>query len=426
MPILYVHGVNTRTREPFENGIRRYLRRYVAPAISDDPATVMIEQAFWGDVAVKFAFDGVSRPRSQLLGQGADEIADISGLHKVLAAATLNEYVAEWPSAAPSPSDALIGGSAPASDPTASPISLDSFSEDELSDLLAGIIGAVVPNETERCRLTIAADEVSRDARIRAKLSQEQSAEVQVAILLDAIQARSTEGQVLLAQGFADWVGRVRDRVGEAVRRSVSFPVYAASVVAAELRKPLHELVSLFIGDAFHYLHTRLDGTGPGVIPRRVLDQLMLARSNQRERNGEKIVVLSHSMGGQIVYDAVSHFLPSNEAYADIRVDFWCATASQVGFFEEAKLFLASDPQYGAASLVPLPHKNLGAWWNAWDPNDILSFKASGVFQEVDDEPYSSGMSLLSAHGGYLERPSFYRQWAEKLGRAAARGWRPS
>ena len=41
----------------------------------------------------------------------------------------------------------------------------------------------------------------------------------------------------------------------------------------------------------------------------------------------------------------------------------------------------------------------------------------------ADDEPFDSGMGLVSAHGGYLKRPSFYRRFADKLDAARAAGW---
>ena len=132
-------------------------------------------------------------------------------------------------------------------------------------------------------------------------------------------------------------------------------------------------------------------------------------------------MVLSHSMGGQIVYDIVTHFLPnlkSHEKYKDIYIDFWCASASQVGFFEELKLFLASDEKYSAKSgqRVPRPDKQyLGYWWNVWDYNDFISYSAKDIFDEVEDGVYNTGMFLMDAHGGYLVRPSFFRQFAEKL-----------
>ena len=107
-----------------------------------------------------------------------------------------------------------------------------------------------------------------------------------------------------------------------------------------------------------------------------------------------------------------------------LRIDFWCATASQVGFFEEAKLFLASDRAVHAPAKVPFPAQALGVWWNVWDPNDVLSFTGRDIFERVDDAAYDSGMPLTRAHGGYLQRRSFYRALGDKLRAAAAAGWK--
>ena len=127
-------------------------------------------------------------------------------------------------------------------------------------------------------------------------------------------------------------------------------------------------------------------------------------------------MLLTHSMGGQIAYDTVTSFLPT--AHSSIKVDFWCATASQVGYFEELNMFLASSNDFSKATgkRTPLVTSNLGHWWNVWDRNDILSFTTQGIFAEgIDDEEYKTGLSVAAAHGGYLERPSFYRKFADKL-----------
>jgi hypothetical protein len=129
-------------------------------------------------------------------------------------------------------------------------------------------------------------------------------------------------------------------------------------------------------------------------------------------------------MGGQIVYDAVSHFLPGNPEFQGLKINFWCATASQVGFFEEAKLFRASSRENLPGHPVLFPDKHLGVWWNVWDHNDVISYTARDIVMSVDDEPFDSGMSLFYAHGGYLDRPSFYRLFAKKLESAKMRGWR--
>ncbi len=133
--------------------------------------------------------------------------------------------------------------------------------------------------------------------------------------------------------------------------------------------------------------------------------------------------MLTHSMGGQIVYDLVTHFLPGAQGP---RIDFWAATASQVGLFEEEKLFLASQPQYSAAhnNKTPFPDRRyLGAWWNVWDNNDIISYTAAPIFEGVDDECFNSGISFVQAHSEYLARPSFYRKFADKLKHAMEKNW---
>ncbi|MGE3154912.1 MAG: hypothetical protein AB7G48_13750 [Nitrospiraceae bacterium] len=71
MPIIYVHGVATRDPNSSFAEIKQYLRRFVAPVISAKQEDVFIDQSFWGDAGAHFAWNGASRPRSLLLGQGA-------------------------------------------------------------------------------------------------------------------------------------------------------------------------------------------------------------------------------------------------------------------------------------------------------------------------------------------------------------------
>jgi hypothetical protein len=66
MPILYIHGVATRSTNFFQdsqwNGIKSFLRTYVAPVISASPGDVLIEPVYWGDVASGLAWNGASYP----------------------------------------------------------------------------------------------------------------------------------------------------------------------------------------------------------------------------------------------------------------------------------------------------------------------------------------------------------------------------
>jgi hypothetical protein len=415
MPILYVHGVNTRCRKGFL-ALEGYLRRYIAPAISSRPDTVLIDDVFWGDAGVNFAWGGVCRPRSRILGMGpgATELSAVEGALTAAAYAEALDRVPEPPPAAPATGGLIAGGARP-SGSTQPGVRPRDLSQDELADLLAVTIASQVPESAEQTRLILAADDVARDPATSAMLARAATAEDELDALFDEVHRRAERDAALVAAGFASLLAKVRDTLKEGFGRALGLPAYAVSVVAAEMRKPLNEFISVFLGDVFAYLNGRGKAPTPGEIPRRMLAKLRHAHENKAERDGEPLVVLSHSMGGQIVYDAVTHFLPNIAEFEDIRIDFWCATASQVGFFEETKLFVAQSPEYKTGNPVPFPAKNLGIWWNVWDHNDFISFTAQDICAGVDDEHFDSGMSLLAAHGGYLKRPSFFRKFAEKL-----------
>ncbi len=300
-----------------------------------------------------------------------------------------------------------------------SDIRLKDLTPDELSDLLSTVIveGNLYPGT--RPELIIAADEVAHDPATPTVLAQCSTIQEELE-RLSALLDQKRVG-VLVAQGTGIW-SKIVDRLGEATSRAVNAPAYTLSTVVAETREPINRMVTLFIGDVFVYLRTRQNSMSPGPIPKVVIDTLTEAK---KAAPNEPLIVLTHSMGGQIIYDLVTHFLPKSQS--NLRIDFWCATASQVGLFEEMKLFLESSPQYSKTkgNKVPFPDKQyLGGWWNVWDHNDFISYTAAPIIEGVDDESYDSGVSLIKAHGGYLMRPSFYRKFGAKLAAAKKRNWR--
>ncbi len=194
------------------------------------------------------------------------------------------------------------------------------------------------------------------------------------------------------------------------------------------IRRPLEEFVPVFIGDVMTYVATRGTAAAPGPIIQRTLVGLEVAAFAAQSRQ-EPLVVLTHSMGGQIVYDLVTHFLPQMPENRGLRIDYWCAAASQVGFFEELGLFLASEPDRGRepATLTPLPSPDhLGGWWNVWDHADLLSFRAAGIFDGVDDSAFFAAGSLTTDHYKYLIQPEFYQLFAERLSVSLGRSGRPA
>jgi hypothetical protein len=192
----------------------------------------------------------------------------------------------------------------------------------------------------------------------------------------------------------------------------------------SDFRLPVSQLIARFIGDVFCYLSKRGDAERPGAIPLRVLTKLLEAQATS-DRTGEPLIVLTNSMGCEIMYDIITHFLPNVPEYSHIKVDYWCAVASQVGLFEELKLFLCSSEQYGKSknNRVPFPdRRHLGIWWNVWDLDDLISYSVAEIIEGVDDTPFRVGQPLLTDHVGYLQEDRFYKMFADRVRNAFPRG----
>lgn len=402
MPIIYMHGVNTRDPAHFKP-VQEYLRNIVAPAISAKPQNVSIRAADWFQLCPAPKWEGISRPRTALFGMGAEATPN-EMLDAMLAAAPR----------APAPASSFTSGSAASA---SGGIRLDQMSDEDLADLIA--LASAKPGTTplQRAQIGVAADRVAHDPDVRTRLAQAATPDAQWIIIAEAMQRDVKAPASFASAGAFDVLRDIKDRIQESVSRTVSKPAVGLSIAAGELRPALNDLVTRFLGDALYYISGRGTATAPGPIPLVLIKELQIAQTNRQENDNEPIVLLTHSMGGQIAYDTVTSFLPA--ANSPIKIDYWCAAASQVGFFEELNMFLASSPDNskatGRKTPVP-PAAHLGKWWNAWDTNDIISFTTKDIFAAgIDDEEYKTGMSTAAAHGGYLERSSFYRRFAEKI-----------
>jgi hypothetical protein len=174
------------------------------------------------------------------------------------------------------------------------------------------------------------------------------------------------------------------------------------------LRSKLHENAALFFGDMMTYLNERgasRDDAGPiatNVMTK--IDEALAAPSRT------PLVIVAHSMGGNIVYDILSQFRP------DLSCDALVTVGSQVGLFEELCLLVKgkTDGCPDLAKVAALP--NVSRWINVFDYNDVLGFAASRIFNGVDDYAYSTGKGVVKAHSSYFVMPSFYRRLAARLG----------
>ena len=172
-------------------------------------------------------------------------------------------------------------------------------------------------------------------------------------------------------------------------------PARASTIPALMLfRERSHRRLARFLGDIFVYLNDREP------IVSKVLAEI---RQAVDEAPGSPLIVMTHSMGGNIFYDILTWYA------ADIQADVWVSVGGQVGQFEEMKLFKASDLAVGAPNLVGGLKPRLGYWLNVYDPADLLSFKTAPVFADADaDVAYLTGSGALGAHGAYFGRSSFY------------------
>ncbi|WP_333735702.1 hypothetical protein [Streptomyces sp. IBSBF 2806] len=209
--------------------------------------------------------------------------------------------------------------------------------------------------------------------------------------------------------GAGDRIGRqahrlLADGLSRYRRHTLGLP---ARTAAAALRRLTAKPLSLLIGDIMCYLDTRGTREQPGDIVR-----LVSAALDDAHEDGP-LVVVAHSMGGNIVYDILSHFRP------DIRVDALVTVGSQVGLFEELALFRSSDTRLPNPQTPRVPKlPNIGTWINVVDPADILAYRTDAVFEGTVEYAYPSNEPW--AHSAYFRQPHFHQRLAARLNEARA------
>ncbi|MGJ4948189.1 hypothetical protein [Bradyrhizobium sp. HKCCYLS20291] len=412
MTIIYIHGVNVRSPE---HGIQleKPFLRWLGAKVSESN-TASYEPVYWGDLASDFRWKLASRPRTALLGMGGT--MGFESLGQVREAGTGAFEPSPVVDAGP-----VLGAAAPAGAAVAAP-PLSSIPVDRRADFLADFYLAVrtrsrrsqqpagyadpIADEPRAAGLAAAAAEVA--AKWDAVVAQEQSEAARAKALLAAVDQELAGDALVGMGGWSDWT----EWAGEVLGRAAALPGDALSTVAAELRPTINSFVANFVGDVFSYLDRREQGGQPGEIPRRVLAALKRAHE-RRQQTGEKIVVLTHSMGGQLLYDAVTYFAAQDPALAGLEIDHWFTCGSQVSLFAELRLFKGQPDRRGPDKL-PRP-AGVRNWTNYYDGNDLFGFVMAPVFDGVTDKDYSTGYGLAFAHTGYLARPSFFQALAARL-----------
>lgn len=385
MPLVFIHGVNNRDGEAYhesEVGRNGFIREVVAPALGVDRDSLSLFSPYWGQHGVQFAWNMavLPNPDDKFEAFGADADGEAFGRVAGLVAESpiSGDIVAEARKDFPATVDLLF----------ASAIA-GAKSDGEARDLARAyqLSASYAEKHPHPSWLSTATNDNFLD---------------QLNYEADASSEESFGGGGILEslkEGFSRLKGATADQV--------------TAVAGKLLRKKLNATVTRFAGDAFVYLSRRGTKEAPGPIVSTVLQALREADQKRIDKD-DKLIVIAHSFGGEIMYDILTYFAP------DIQVDCLITVGSQVGLFEEMKLYVNSSPDVPPNPPVGKVSRPVSVkrWLNVFDTNDILSYRLEPVVSDVTDFFYDTGYSSTGAHGGYFLRPSFYRRLAARLSQA--------
>lgn len=380
MPIVFVHGVNNRDNPEFrESEVARngFLREIVGPALGLKPDSQILSP-YWGGDGVRFAWNMAVLP-------DPDKLFEAFGDAEAEARARVAGLVAESPLSGKITEDAR-----------------QAFPEAVELLYASALAGAK-------------SEEVARDlAKSYLRASEYAEKNPSPAWVEGATDGNFADQLLDKSDAAAEesfGAGGILDSLKEGLSRLTNLVPDVTSAVAGKLaRRGLNDHITRFTGDVFVYLARRGDKATPGPIVVTVRDALRAGRAAATAAN-EPLVVIAHSFGGEIIYDILTTYDPN------IQIDCLITVGSQVGLFEEMKLYRASQaaiPVDPKVDRVPRPPA-IKRWLNVFDQNDVLSYCLEPVVAEVADFRYDTGYSTLSAHGGYFLRPSFYKRMAKRL-----------
>ncbi len=395
MPIVFVHGVNTRANAGYRAGLevkKALFKKHLAGATVGGRTFAQVPDPvfpYWGDLATTFAWNMASLPHGDMQSLGGGGDADIRPFLATVRDALSDELGNE-------PLIALAQRDFGQAVEVISSLALEQAAENlekEVADfvLAAQAYAAAEPTPAWLGNLTT-------DDQLLGSLNLAitQQGGIQAQGLGDVINAIKTAANKLktAATGL---VGSAADKAGD----------FASSKLLGWTRDGLNANLGRFFGDIFIYFNGRGDNTAPGAIPQRVLagyDEAMAGAAAN-----EPFVVVGHSLGGVISYDLLSHFR------ADIEVDLFVSVGSQVAHFEEIKLYRNSNPSVQPPAKAHTPD-NIKRWINVYDDVDIFSYACADVFDRVDfDVRYDTRTYLIKSHSEYFKQERFYERLRARI-----------
>jgi hypothetical protein len=383
MPLIFVHGVNTRYKpNPVPQDIQSrdgLFRQYALPDVVADPAGAAILNPYWGDYGATFAWNNASLPKEKYepFGGGGSVFEQI-----------LPESASDIH--APAANQVLV--------------TLARKSLPRAIDVLWAAGAYTDSGETVADEMAASARDATEYARANPTppwLAHVRNDEEFVDSLLNAIPPRTAGGpQSFGGRGLWNHFTTAVTNIGNSAAAFVINPV------ARAVRPYLHHGVSVFIGDVFVYLSTREQPkNGPIVAEIKTNFERAAAAKTAKDN---LLIVVAHSMGGNISYDVLTSFAPH------VDVDLFVTVGSQVGLFEELKLFKLREAAIKAPKKMRRP-PNVKRWINVIDPSDPLAYAVSGIFDDTIDTSFDSDAPVWSAHTSYFVRPLFHERLRARI-----------
>lgn len=388
MPIVFIHGVSTRAGPSYDRGKAEreaFFRSFLLPGLTKEPARVSVSFPYWGEFGAKMAWKGACLPSGTFEALGTQETE--TELHL---GACVNEEL-------PDPDRVLME--------VAKANTLES-----VVDLLW--MSALDNNENTPEQLASSAVQAANYAANNRKPSWLEEINDDESLIVRLCEAISESSAAVGGKPNGDWEalggGGLSDLLGDAagwLKQKVE--AKGSRVLVNAARAGLQAAATNFIGDIFVYLEERGTPQAPGKIIGAV-GQALTAAGTTRTK-ADPLVVIAHSLGGEIAYDLLSVF------HTDVTCDILVTVGSQVSLFEELKL-LAFENDYPQQDHLRVPRpRNVARWINIFDRNDVLGFAAASIFEEVEDFVYDTGEGSRAAHSAYFRQPSFYNRLSRRL-----------
>jgi hypothetical protein len=394
MPVIFVHGVNTRKGPRYDAGIEvksTFLKRCLRGAtINGKPFGSIrnVEFPYWGDLATTFAWNMASLPRGDMQALGVPTDADLRVILAHIRDAVPGGMTDE-------PIVALAKRNFCNAVELVSAITLE-HTPPTMENEVAGFVVAAQVYANENPNPAWLAN-TATDLQFLGNLGLAINALPNVqAQGLDKVINELNLAATNLKNAAIGMIGTAVDKVGN----------FASTKLVGWTRDSLNGELGRFFGDIFLYFDGRGDQGAPGPIPQRILGALDAATAAAAD---EPLVIVSHSLGGVISFDLLGHFRPQ------LQVDLFVSVGSQIAHFEEIKLYKTSDPSVKPPQKAQTP-ENIMRWINVYDEVDIFSYSAKNVFNRVDvDARYDTKTYVTKAHGAYFDQARFYERLRTRI-----------